>query len=128
MTTTFETDPRGHALEIVEQGLVSADHLLLCALKHMNYDDVREMLDANELSPRFEEKEEEEEEEEFELDDEDDVRDAFWTESGYAELLCALKCMSKDYNATIRTSFIDWLDNAHRAGRLSDGLAGEVTL
>ncbi len=51
----FQRDPRDFALEMVENGLVSADHLLLCALKYMSHDDVRDMLDCNELSPRFDE-------------------------------------------------------------------------
>ena len=50
----FQNDPRDYALELVEMGH-SADHLLLCALKYMSHDDVRDMLDCNELSPRFEE-------------------------------------------------------------------------
>lgn len=54
---TYESDPRDFALEMVEQGLVSEDHLLLCCLKYMSHDDVRGMLDANELSPRFDESE-----------------------------------------------------------------------
>jgi hypothetical protein len=57
---TFETDPRSYALDLADQGLSSA-HLLLCALKYMSHDDVRGMLDANELSPRFLEEEDEEE-------------------------------------------------------------------
>ncbi len=48
----FESDPRNYALELVELGF-TADHLLLCALKYMSHDDVRGMLDTNELSPRF---------------------------------------------------------------------------
>ena len=51
----FETDPRDFALLLVEDGLVSAEHLALCCLKYMSHDDVRGMLDANELSPRFDE-------------------------------------------------------------------------
>jgi hypothetical protein len=58
----FETDPRSYALELVEIG-VSAENLLLCALKYMSHDDVRDMLDCNELSPRFDEEIEEDEEE-----------------------------------------------------------------
>lgn len=58
----FKTDPRSYALELVEMG-VSADHLLLCALKYMSHDDVRDMLDCNELSPRFDEETDEETEE-----------------------------------------------------------------
>jgi hypothetical protein len=61
-TELFKRDPRDFALEMVENGLVSADHLLLCALKYMSHDDVRDMLDCNELSPRFNEEEESEEE------------------------------------------------------------------
>lgn len=49
----YQNDPRSFALVLVEQQLISADHLLLCALKFMSHDDVRGMLDANELSPRF---------------------------------------------------------------------------
>jgi hypothetical protein len=49
----FESDPRSYALDMVDHGLVSANDLLLCALKYMSHDDVRGMLDANALSPRF---------------------------------------------------------------------------
>ena len=49
----FQTDPRDYTLQLVESGTVSADHLLVCAIKYMSHDDVRGMLDANELSPRF---------------------------------------------------------------------------
>ena len=55
----FQTDPRSYALELVDMGAVPADHLLLCAMKYMSHDDVREMLDMNELSPRFDEDEDE---------------------------------------------------------------------
>mgnify|MGYP003656476987 CR=1 FL=1 len=51
--TTYNTDPRDYALKLVEDGLVTADRLLLCALAYMSHDDVRDMLDCNELSPRF---------------------------------------------------------------------------
>lgn len=57
----FDTDPRCYALELLDTG-VSTDHLLLCALNYMSHDDVREMLDMNELSPRFDDETEEEEE------------------------------------------------------------------
>ncbi len=66
----FQSDPRDFALEMVEQGLVSADHLLMCALEYMSCDDVRDMLDCNELSPRFDEDDEDESEPE-DGDDED---------------------------------------------------------
>ena len=62
----FNTEPRAFALELVDSGMVEADHLLLCALKYMSHDDVREMLDMNELSPRFDEETEDETEDENE--------------------------------------------------------------
>ena len=57
----FQRDPRDYALQIVEDGHVSVEHMLLCMIKYMSHDDVRGALDANELSPRFDEDEEEEE-------------------------------------------------------------------
>ena len=53
----FQENPRDYVADMVESGLVSADDLLLMALKYMSHDDVRGMLDANELSPRFLEEE-----------------------------------------------------------------------
>jgi hypothetical protein len=69
----FQSDPRDFALTMVSDGLVTADHLLLCALKYMSHDDVRDMLDCNELSPRFDEDEPEEDDDED--TDEDDSED-----------------------------------------------------
>jgi len=51
--TLFQSDPRDYALRLVEDGLVDPQSLLECALKYMSHDDVRGMLDSNELSPRF---------------------------------------------------------------------------
>ena len=47
------SDNRDKALEMVEEGRVTADHLLLCCLKYMSNDDVHDMLDCNELTERF---------------------------------------------------------------------------
>ena len=51
----FRKNPRRYALQLVEEGLVNPIDLLTAALNFMSYDEVREMLDANELSPRFDE-------------------------------------------------------------------------
>jgi hypothetical protein len=51
--TAFNKNPRDYALALIEDGLVSIEVLLQCALGAMSHDDVRDMLDANELSPRF---------------------------------------------------------------------------
>ena len=52
-------DSRDAALALVDNGLVSAENLLMMALKYMSTDDVADMLDCNELSERFFEDEEE---------------------------------------------------------------------
>jgi len=49
----YQKDPRSFAINIVEQGLVDPMKMLIAALQYMSYQDVRDMLDANELSPRF---------------------------------------------------------------------------
>jgi|TARA_R110000803_G_scaffold23081_2_gene56926 hypothetical protein len=50
-------DIRDKALELVEDGMVSAEDMLIMALKYMSTDDVEDMLDVNELSERFTEEE-----------------------------------------------------------------------
>jgi hypothetical protein len=50
---TYETDPRDYAMQLVEEGRTSQENLLLACLKYMSHQDVRDMLDTNELSPRF---------------------------------------------------------------------------
>ena len=47
------TDYRNEALELVENGVVTAEQMLTMALKYMSNDDVEDMLDTNELSERF---------------------------------------------------------------------------
>jgi hypothetical protein len=44
---------RDEALELVENGIVTAEAMLTMALKYMSTDDVADMLDANELGFRF---------------------------------------------------------------------------
>jgi hypothetical protein len=54
--TYFKHTPnsRDKALELVDEGLVSAESMLAMALQYMSTDEVEDMLDSNELSPRFE--------------------------------------------------------------------------
>ena len=49
----FQSDPRDFALSLIDCGVCDVDHMVLACLKYMSHDDVRDMLDANELSPRF---------------------------------------------------------------------------
>ena len=69
------SNSRDRALELVEMGMVSAEQMLTMALKYMSTDDVEDMLDANELSARFQEDADEEDEEE-----EDDGQPDSYTE------------------------------------------------
>ena len=55
----FRKDPREFALCLVDEGLVNVELLLQACLVYMSTDEVRDMLDANELSPRFGEEYEE---------------------------------------------------------------------
>ena len=48
-----KTNSRDKALELVEDGYVSAESMLTMCLKYMSTDDVEDMLDCNELSERF---------------------------------------------------------------------------
>ena len=50
---TFETNPRDFALERIEEGFAGEGSMLLACLKYMSNDQVRDMLDCNEWSPRF---------------------------------------------------------------------------
>ncbi len=53
-------NPRDRALELIEEGIVSAEDMVTMCVKYMSVDDVEDMLDCNELSDRFMEDEEEE--------------------------------------------------------------------
>jgi len=46
------TDYRDMALELVEDGMVDPNMMLLACLKYMSQDEVRDMLDVNELLER----------------------------------------------------------------------------
>ena len=58
-TAQWGSHPTGNSrdktLELVEEGIVSAEDMLTMVLKYMSTDDVEDMLDCNELSERFEE-------------------------------------------------------------------------
>jgi hypothetical protein len=43
------TDPREQVLEMVDEGLLDVNHMLLACLKYMSHDDVRGMAHANEI-------------------------------------------------------------------------------
>jgi hypothetical protein len=64
----FRKDPRDYALSLVDDGLMDARAMLHLAVIYMSHDDVRDMLDCNELSPRF--------------DDDADEKDTDETEEG----------------------------------------------
>jgi len=49
----FKRDPRDFALGLVDDGMIDPMMMLTAALNWMSHDEVRDMLDANEMSPRF---------------------------------------------------------------------------
>jgi hypothetical protein len=53
MSEDFTTDPRSYAIELVEEGVISAEQMVQILVGAMSTDAVREALDANEVSPRF---------------------------------------------------------------------------
>ena len=53
-------NPRDRAIELIEEGIVSAEDMVTMCVKYMSVDDVEDMLDCNELSDRFMEDDEEE--------------------------------------------------------------------
>ena len=44
---------RDKAIDLVEDGMVSAEDMMKMCLQYMSTDDVEDMLDSNELSERF---------------------------------------------------------------------------
>ena len=48
-------NPRDRALELIEEGIVSAEDMVTMCVKYMSEDEVADMMDANELSERFDE-------------------------------------------------------------------------
>lgn len=51
----FKTNPRDYALQMVSDGLVAPEAMIQALLAQMSHNDIRCALDANELSPRFNE-------------------------------------------------------------------------
>lgn len=49
----YDSDPRSYAVELIEDEGVDTKSLLISCLKFMSAQDVKDMLDDNELSPRF---------------------------------------------------------------------------
>ena len=55
MDELYNRDPRSYALMLIQDGLVDAETMVLALVQAMTPDDVRYALDANEMSPRFDE-------------------------------------------------------------------------
>ena len=60
----FKNKPRNFAFQLVEEGHTTEKDLLIACLGFLSHDEVREMLDNNELSPRFFDYEDDDEEDE----------------------------------------------------------------
>ena len=53
MKLNNELCPRSKALQMVDEGRITAEQLAEMCVGYMSHDDVENMLDANELSERF---------------------------------------------------------------------------
>lgn len=53
MEREFDEAPRDYVYTLIESAGVDPGFLISCMLRSMSTDQIREMLDANELSPRF---------------------------------------------------------------------------
>jgi len=47
----FESNPRDYAIVLIEEGMIDSGTIVTACLKYMSHDDVRDMLDCNDLSP-----------------------------------------------------------------------------
>lgn len=74
-SSEFKKNPRSYALGLVEEGLIDSDTMLKAALGYMSFDDVRDMLDDNEMSPRCIDEEEDEDEDDDEEDEDEEEED-----------------------------------------------------
>jgi len=52
MSATRWIDYRQYALDLVDEGPINARELAIMAIKYMSQDDVRDMIESNELDPR----------------------------------------------------------------------------
>lgn len=66
---TFKRNPRDYAIELAES--IGWESVCRALLASMSYDDIRECLDLNELSPRFNEDEDSESDNESEENDDE---------------------------------------------------------
>jgi len=56
------------------------------------------------------------------------VRANFWDNHPEYKPERRTRKRQNDYNATIRTAFVDYVDYLHRDGQISDAMAQKVTL
>jgi hypothetical protein len=55
--TLFDTDPRGYALRMVDDGEIDPRMMLVTALNWLHTHEVRDMLVANALNPQYDQEE-----------------------------------------------------------------------
>ena len=114
---TISRQATNKLLEMIEEGLLDKDNVIMACVKYMSEDDVADMCHANEFFA---------EEEEFPIEDEDEVRAAFWeAHPQYTEVDGQTQ---NDYPTDVRVAFCDYVDYLQKDGQISEELAGEVTL
>jgi hypothetical protein len=114
-------------LEMVADGLLDKDTVILACVKYMSESDVADMMDCNEWSERFNE---DEDETEYTYEDEEEVRAAFWdfADSMNGDGITRRKFSDGSYSTDTRCAFVDYVDSLARDGQISEALAQRVTL
>lgn len=106
-------------LEMVEDGLIDKDVVIIACVKYMSEDDVSDMCHCNEFF-------QDDDEPEYTYSDEDEVRGAFWEQHPqYAE---HGDKRQNDCPVDVRVAFVDFVDGLQKSGEISEDLAQEVTL
>lgn len=57
-----------------------------------------------------------------------EVRESFWASHPEFKEFFSVKKRQNEYNATIRSCFVEYVDGLHRDGTISESLAKRVTL
>lgn len=57
-----------------------------------------------------------------------EIRQAFWNEFPEFKHEFRTRKTQNDYSCDIRCTFVDWIDNIHKDGIISDGMAQKITL
>jgi len=109
----FKKDPRSYAIELCDDGLVSWESMARIMILAMSRDEVADALDANELSPRFDESEDEE------LENDDEWR-THWMQTNC--LRVSMNRKTKNWRMTMNELFDEFDGDLYKKGEYKEPL------